>query len=82
MIRRFLLLRDGLFVIASVDDPFTRLYLDHSWRSDASGNRWLGGLMRRDSGSGNVLGGIGLDQGRQGWSEASTQGIIRLWGSW
>ncbi|KAF8595402.1 hypothetical protein BDV93DRAFT_105280 [Ceratobasidium sp. AG-I] len=68
--------------VSSVDDPFTRLYLDDTWRSDSSGSRWLGGLVRRDGGSGNGVGGIGLEQGRQSWSEASSQGVIRLWGSW
>jgi hypothetical protein len=76
------LLTDEISLIAQVDDPFTRFYFDSSRSSDSSGSRWLGGLMRRDSGPGHGSGGLGLESGRQGWSETSPQGLIRLWGTW
>jgi hypothetical protein len=75
-------LTDETSLIASMDDPFTRLYFSDSRGSDSSGSRWLGGFMRRDSGSGHVSGGLGSESGRQGWSETSSQGLIRLWGTW
>ncbi|KAG9089551.1 hypothetical protein FRC06_001490 [Ceratobasidium sp. 370] len=68
--------------VSPLDDPFTRLYFDDSWRTDQAGGRWLGGLVRRDGGSGHGPSGLGSEPGRPGWAEASSQGIIRLWGTW
>ncbi|QRV73214.1 structural constituent of cell wall [Ceratobasidium sp. AG-Ba] len=68
--------------VSPLDDPFTRLYFDDSWRADQAGGRWLGGLVRRDGGSGHGSGGLGSESNRPGWAEASSQGLIRLWGTW
>ncbi|CAE6422416.1 unnamed protein product [Rhizoctonia solani] len=68
--------------VSTVDDPFTGLYPYDTWREDSAGGRWLRSFVRGDSGSGYGFGGVGLESDRQGWSETSSQGLVRLWGTW
>ncbi|KAG8687448.1 hypothetical protein FRC11_007211, partial [Ceratobasidium sp. 423] len=68
--------------VSTVDDPFAGLYPYDAWRDDSSGGRWLRSFVRRESGSGYGFGGVRLESDRQGWSEANSQGLVRLWGAW
>ncbi|KDN47466.1 hypothetical protein RSAG8_03606, partial [Rhizoctonia solani AG-8 WAC10335] len=48
-------------------------------RTDRAGLR---SFVRRESGAGYGLGGSRLESDRQGWPQASSQGLVRLWGTW
>ena len=68
-------------VSSSLDDPLAGLYTDNSWSQNSLGGSWFGSVVRRDSGSGHGVGGGGPASTRPNWAESS-QGLIRLWGTW
>ncbi|CAE6480542.1 unnamed protein product [Rhizoctonia solani] len=68
--------------VSTLDDPLAGLYTNHAWNDDTPGGRWLGSFVRRESGAGHGFGGVRLESDRQNWPETSSQGLVRLWGTW